>query len=105
MAKTTDELRREQNELVKKRDQTTDAAEKKRLADQILAISDEITNRSLDAGRDAQVEVKGLEKRLDEERTRTNTDAVSAAMRGTRGIADEVGRRVGRDNDRHGGDE
>ena len=94
--KTTEELRRERRELTAQRDNSTDAAVKKRLAGEIQAISDEITNRSLDASRDAQSRVKGLEQDLDRERTATPTDAVSAAVRGTRRIADEVRRRTDR---------
>lgn len=86
----TAELRRQRNELMVQRDKSTDPGEKKRLADQMQAISDEIANRSLDAGKAARERVMGLEGRLDGERTKTPTDAVSAAVRGARDISDRL---------------
>ncbi|HEX8365046.1 MAG TPA: hypothetical protein VF603_07165 [Allosphingosinicella sp.] len=90
MAKTTDELRAERNALMAKRDASTDPAERARLLAQMKAISDEITNRSLDAGAAESGAVKDLEKSLDAERTRTSTDAISAGVRGARDVQDSL---------------
>lgn len=89
--KSIDELRSERNEIMQRRDQTTDPAERARLAAEMRRISDEITDRSLDAGEEELRNVNSLEQSLDKERTSTSTDALSALGRGARGLQDKLG--------------
>lgn len=79
--KTTDQLRADVRALRAKRDASTDQAERASLLAEMNRIENEITERSLDAGKDALNKAKGIEGRLDQVRTDQPHDAVSSLVR------------------------
>ena len=85
------ELENRKADLVRRRQQSTDDNEKRQLREQIRAIDNEVERRDLEDGQAANDRVDRATDALDEIQNRNPNDALSAGVRGARGLREELG--------------